>query len=282
MNNKKNIKKHMTHPKGEHGTIEYEDLSVEKAEAFEQQQAIMERIKEMGFARYVETLPNLGDAFDLEKHKPVDNLHKCVCCMDERTPYGVHSAGSGILLSDADFDQYFKKSGADSISSHTGCGAAKLYAEKMGLAGDPDAIAREWAERKAKEKGIPHVHLDVEKPFHFSRVCYYDGTGRFNYNGVQGLPAGFVVGRKFMNQDSSTAEGGVAKDIIFGHHGFGEELLTKENPFLFVAIGENIGAVNKLKKELEILTAKFGNKVAVDGFVVPKATEAVEPEQIAA
>jgi len=112
----------------EHSTTE--DHSAEKREAFEAQQTIMERIKEIGFAEYAETLPNLGDAFDLEKHKPADNLHCCICCMDERTPYGVHSAGSGILLTDADFDAYFKKSGADSISSHDGCGAAKLYAKK--------------------------------------------------------------------------------------------------------------------------------------------------------
>jgi len=48
----------------------------------------------------------MADAFDLEKHKPAPELHRCVCCMDERTPIGVHAAGSGMLLSDADFAKY--------------------------------------------------------------------------------------------------------------------------------------------------------------------------------
>jgi len=140
----------------------------------------------------------------------------------------------------------------------------------MGLQGDPDVIAREWAERKANEKGVPHVHLGVEKPFHYARVCYYDGTGRFNYKGVEGLPAGFVVGRKNMSKEASQGEGGVAKDIIFGDHGFGEGLLNTENPFMFVAVGETEQEVAKLKKELAELTGSYGDNVFVDGFVAPK------------
>ena len=210
----------------------------EKTEVFEEQQEIMRKIKEFGFAKYVETMQNLPDAFDVEKHKPGEDVHNCICCMDERTPFGLHSAGSGILLSKEEFDIYFEKSGAKAISSHTGCGAAKIFAEKMGLMGDPDTIAREWAQQKATEKGVPHVHLEVEKPFHYARVCYYDGTGKFNYAGIKGLPAGFVVGRRFMSKEASLAEGGVAKSIIFGDHGLGEELLNEENPFLFVAVGE--------------------------------------------
>lgn len=251
-------------------TIEHGGHHEEKVEAFEEQQEIMQRIKEVGFEKYAETVQDLPDAFNLEKHQASPEHTKCICCMDERTPYGIHSAGSGILLSETDFDKYFSESGANSISSHTGCGAAKLYAEKMGLAGDPDAIAREWAERKAKEKGVPHIHLEVEKPFHFARVCYYDGTGKFNYAGVEGLPAGFVVGRKFMTKESSQAEGGVAKKIIFGDHGFGEELLNDENPFLFVAVGETKEQVKELKEELKELTKEFGKNVSIDGFVAPE------------
>ena len=260
----------MTISEIEHSTIE-EHSADEKLEIFEGQQEVMNKIKEMGFANYAETLPNLPDAFDLEKHKPAENVHRCVCCMDERTPYGVHSAGSGILLSDKDFDKYFQESGSDSISSHDGCGAAKLYAKKMGLVGNPDLIAREWAEKKAKEKGVPHVHLGVERPFHFARVCYYDGTGKFNYDGINGLPEGFVVGRKYMSKDSSLAEVGVAKDIIFGDHGFGEELLNAENPFMFVAIADTEKEMAAFKKELLELTDSLGDNVVIDGFVAPKS-----------
>jgi hypothetical protein len=260
---------------GNHMQKSHGDHSAEKVEAFESQAEVMRKICEMGFARYADQLPNLPDAFNLEKHKPAEDLHRCVCCMDERTSYGVHSAGSGILLADKDFDAYFAKSGADSISSHTGCGAAKLYCEKMGLVGDPDTLAREWTERKAKEKRVPHIHLGVEKPFHYARVCYYDGTGRFNYKGVEGLPSGFVVGRKYMSKEASLAEGGVAKNIIFGDHGFGEGLLNKENPFMFVAVADTDEQMSALKDELAELVASFGAKVAIDGFVASR-TESKE------
>jgi hypothetical protein len=263
MKNKKMLKSEHEH----HG----ESHEQEKTEAFQEQQVIMDKIKEVGFAKYAEHLPNLAKAFDLEAHKPQEQLHKCVCCMDERTNFGIHAAGSGILLSDADFEKYFAEAQPDSISSHTGCGAAKLYCKKMGIEGDPDAVAREWAQRKAKEKGIAHVHLEVEKPFHYARVCYYDSTGRFNFDGVEGLPAGFVVGRKFMDKDACLAEVGVAKDIIFGDHGFGENLLDKDNPFLLVAIAETQEQLNELKNELEEKAKSMGGNVVVDGFLAPKA-----------
>lgn len=243
--------------------------SSEKVEAFEAQQGMMKKIYEVGFAEYVKDLPNLQDALDLESCKVAGNLNKCICCMDERTPYGVHSAGSGILLSDADFDKYFEASGADSISSHTGCGAAKIYAERMGLLGDPDEIAKEWAKRKAKEKGVPYTHLEVEKLFHFARVCYYDGTGRFNYKKVEGLPVGFVVGRKCMSKEASLAECGVAKNIIFGNHGFGEGLLNEKNPFMLVAVAETHEEMESLKKELSEVVG-LGHTVIIDGFVASK------------
>jgi hypothetical protein len=234
--------------------------------AFEEQQAIMQKIVEMGFAQYVKALPGLVDAFDLGKHK-AGNFVKCVCCMDERTPLGIHCAGSGILLSDEDFEKYFDWAKPDAISSHDGCGAGKLYAKKIGFKGDSDLLAKEWAEKKAKEKGITHIHLGVEKPFHFARVCYYDGTGKFNYQGVEGLPAGFVVDRKCMTKEASLAECAVAKTIIFGDHGFGN-LLNENNPFIFVAVAESEQQLTELKAELSEMAKDYGKEVLVDGFFV--------------
>jgi hypothetical protein len=247
-----------------------ENHSTEKQEAFEVQQDIMGKIMEIGFAKYAETLPNLPDAFDLEKHKAQEDCHKCVCCMDGRTPFGIHAAGSGILLEDKAFDEYFEKARPDSMSSHTGCGAAKLYCKKMGIEGDPDEVVKEWTKRKAAEKGVKYIHLEVEQPFHSERACYYDGTGKFNYKGVEGLPEGFVVGRKNMSKEASLAEAGVAKNIILGDHGFGPELLTKENPFIFVAVAKDEKQLRALKLELTKLTKDFGDSVAVDGFIAPQ------------
>ena len=82
----------------------------QKIEIFEKQQEIMKKISEVGFANYAETLPGLSGAFNLEQHKPQEQLHRCICCMDERTPCGKHLAGSGILLPEADFEKAFVRS----------------------------------------------------------------------------------------------------------------------------------------------------------------------------
>ncbi|MCX6720432.1 MAG: hypothetical protein NTW11_01355 [Candidatus Staskawiczbacteria bacterium] len=253
----------------------------EKIVAFENQQEIMGKIREDGFAEYAKTLPNMADAFDLEKNKASSELHRCICCMDGRTPCGIHSAGSGMLLSDAEFNKLFEESEADSISSHTGCGAAKIYAERNGLSGDPDEIAKQWAQEKAKELGVPYVHLEVDKPFHYERVCYYDGTGNFNYKGVKGLPPGFVVGRKFMEKGASLAEVGVAINIIFGDHGLGG-LLNEENPFVLAVVADNQKEMEELKKELEEVVKTLGKKVTINGFISPKEEEETKISRIAA
>ena len=184
-------------------TIEEEHSIDEKIEAFEAQQDDMKDIYEFSFAKHVEGLPDLHNAFDLDQHQPSEGFNRCACCMDGRTPYGIHAAGSGMLLSDENLKKFIKESGITSISSHDGCGAAKIYAEKMGLnIANSDKIAIEWAERIAKEFRLDYIHLEVIEP-HTERVCYYDGTGTFNYKGVDGLPTGFVVGRANMYKKSS-------------------------------------------------------------------------------
>jgi hypothetical protein len=191
--------------------------------------------------------------------------------MDERTPCGAHAAGSGMLLSDKDFAEYVRQVNPDSISSHTGCGAAKLYAKAKGLPVDQaDQIAKDWAREKAQKLGLKYTHLEVDKPFHYARVCYYDGTGRFNYASVKGLPAGFVVGRKNMTKEASLAEVGVAISIIFGDHGFGPKLLNEQNPFLLVAIGRTPEEARQLETELMEAAKSLGKEVMVDGFVAPE------------
>ena len=133
-----------------------------------------------------------------------------------------------------------------------------------------DEIAKEWAQQKAKELGIAYKHLEVDKPFHYARVCYYDGTGRFNYKGVEGLPSGFVVSRKNMTAQASGAEVKVAVNIIFGDHGFGKDLLNEENPFMLVAIGKDDKETELLKKELLKIAKASGKSVVVDSFTAPQ------------
>lgn len=245
----------------------------EKLEAFNREGLILKKIMELGFSRYAESLPNIKDAFDLSKHR-IGKAERCICCMDEGTPWGIHSAGSGILLSPDELDLYFKLANPDCISSHDGCGAAKIFAKRNGIAPEQaDAYAKKWAEDVANKKGIRHIHLSAEEmkrpSFHDARICYYDGTGRFNYEGVEGLPKGFVVSRRYMTPKSSLAEDGVAGAIAFDDHGY-DSLLTENEPFMFVAIGEDEQQLTVLKSEITGLNHPFGNKVIFDGFVMPK------------
>ncbi|MDD5527527.1 MAG: hypothetical protein PHO56_00945 [Patescibacteria group bacterium] len=243
-----------------------------KKEAFAEQQRIMDKIKTIGFARYAENLPRLAEAFDLKKHQ-LDDFENCVCCMDERTPYGVHSAGSGILLSEADFATYMKVVQPDAISSHDGCGAGKLYCRAHGLPEEnSDQIARDWAEQMAVKFDLPHRHITAEemgRKFHDARVCYWDATGRINNDPDSGLPEGFVISRAYMNKENCLNEVRAALDIIFGDHGFGKEFLTVENPFVIAAVAWDEQQLAEMQQELAELKHSYGDRVSFDAFIPP-------------
>jgi hypothetical protein len=124
----------------------------------------------------------------------------------------------------------------------------------------------------ARRLGLTHVHLSLEeeKPFHYARVCYYDRTGKFNYRGVEGLPAGFVVSDlNGISKESSLASVKLAMSIAFGDHG-PAGLLSEENPFILVAVANTEEQLEALKTQLTKLAESFGTKVVVDGFLSPK------------
>lgn len=256
---------------------QHEDLSVEKAEAFARQQEIMNRIKAEGFSAYAEKLPNISDAFDLSKNQK-NGFERCVCCMDEGTCHGLHAAGSLILLSDEALEDYIKTAGPDAITSHDGCGAGKLYCRKHGLPEDnSDAIARARIEEIAEKYGLAHEHIsasEMNRPeFHDARVCYYDGTGEFNYAGVEGLPKGFVVSRAFLGKETSLVETGVACNIIFGDHGLGDNL-TEDAPFVLVPLAKDPESLQQLQDELAGLPHSYGSRVMIDkGLIRPDKKE---------
>ena len=235
------------------------------------------------FADIAERILEYNDAFDLEQHKTAGEYGRCLCCMDERVGTGLHAAGSGILLPEEDFFKLCKEAGIDSLSDHVGCGAVAIFAgSEAGIKfarergidiNDTDLIGKTWSMEMAEKlteklkRKIDYTHLEPKEHDHSSaRVCYYDKTGRFN--NTNGLPKGFVVGRKYMSKDASLSEVGVAKNIMWGDHGVGPDFFTKENPFLLVAIGESSKEVEKLKKELASLA--LGETVLVTGFVAPK------------
>lgn len=263
----------------------HDDHGAEKKSAFENQQETMNKIKEFGFARYAETLPNLKDAFDLAKNKFREDLpERTVYCMDEGTPWGIHAAGSGILLSDEDFNVWFDKARPECLTDHDDCGAkelkAKMMAEKFGIGIEDARIkVKDIIKIRAEKKGVKYFYIPKEEmnrvDFHNARVCYYDGTGEFNFAGVEGLPKGFVVSRAYSGKESSVGEVGTAAAIIFGDHGYGndDKFLNEENPFIIVAIGRTPEEVEMLKSEISEFTDSehsLGKKIAIDGFLAPR------------
>ena len=113
--------------------------------------------------------------------------------------------------------------------------------------------------------------------FHHERVIYYDGTGRFDWQNVPGLPVGFVISRAYLdfNVDYAKKELAVAADIALKPHdqhghGFGE-MFAADLPLLVIPIGVD-------REQLALLTAEardvvahlphsYQGRIKVDGFV---------------
>jgi hypothetical protein len=241
---------------------QHHDHEHQKAELFLEQQHTMEQIYDKGFAAYAESI-NIADAF-----KQHDG---CMRCMDEGTPGGFHSAGSGILRKSEEVIEAFRKAGVKKITSHDGCGAAGLYAKSKGLdASKSDEYGKEWAKQLAEAMGLPYEHISFSemnrpKEFHVARIAYYDGTGNFDYQAVKELPAGFIISRGIQQTSDSVAEAQVAFNIATGDHGFGGKI-TAENPFVFVVIGKTAEEADQLASELSGLV---NEKIKIEKFVAP-------------
>jgi hypothetical protein len=220
---------------------------------WKKQSASIEAVLAQGMQVYAESLEGVDAAFDTKEHT--------LCCIDEGTPQGdMRSAGSGILMEGDDrakFIEELKRAGVKEVTSHEGCGAAALYKEKMGLTDKTvDEVAQEGARRIAEELGVPYkghiTELARPKEFHNARVIYVDGTGSFNPSVVEGLPAGFVVSRRFMTPEQARTETNIATRIAFGDHGFGKKFSAKE-PLVIVTIGGEDLSSETLREELETL-----------------------------
>lgn len=233
---------HMNHEQEHQAQLEHE---------WKRQSAKLDAILNRGMQAYTDNVEGVEAAFETGEHT--------LCCIDEGTPFGdMRSAGSGILMEGEDratFITNLKKAGVKEVTSHAGCGAAALYREKMRITDKSvDEVAQEGARRVAEELGVPYkghiIELARPKELHNARVIYFDGTGSFNPSAVDGLPAGFVVSRKFMTTEQAKSETGIAMSIAFGDHGFGKKF-SEQEPLLVVAIGAEELTTAQLLKELE-------------------------------
>ncbi|MCU0680051.1 MAG: hypothetical protein MUF50_01970, partial [Planctomycetes bacterium] len=231
------------------------DHGIDKEMLWQTKEPIFQQIEKMGFSEYANSLPEIEQAFVLKNKENATEKISC-CCIDEGTPWGKHSAGSGVLLSDEELAQFVKDSQLTSFHLHGGCGANNLYAKEHGLSVEEVENYQRARLLKLGLKEEPYIsEAEMKRPkgFHSARLSYYDGVGTFNWNNTQGLPEGFIITRNGQEKKSSLHDLSISLSIAFGDHGFGEKF-TLENPYHIVITASNQEQAQELEKEvLEIV-----------------------------
>lgn len=244
--------------------IEHELDQHEHGVDAERWQEIIEHPLQRGrtFEQYTNELSNFARAFEADT--------SCIVCIDEGTPHGLHAAGSGILMeNESAAVAMLRRSGAQGARSHKGCGAAGIYAKRIGISPEKSDVAGARRLRELCDKaGIPYFgHIEkIERPsYHNAWVCYYDGTGSFDRTLVEGLPSGFVVSRT-LHESSEVPAGEVelSVEIAFGSHGWGRKRFEESGAqFIIVPIGGKI-PLQQLEAELREIQLKYGTLVRID------------------
>ena len=231
--------------------------------------------------------PDLNQAFV----KEIDTV-VCIdegCAHKDISGHGKLSiAGGGILLPARSADErieiaarLFKEMGIKNVTSHEGCGAAKLAYGRDNPDSNPtkeqvNEYAKIWAEKVAQKMGAgvmaDHIPLaEMERPaqFHNARVLYFDAVGGFNPNKEKGLPMGFVISRRHVPGDYALEELKVAVGIAFGGHGFGE-FFNDKNQFVIIPLTSDAASLQAAEEEIKNALAGNENfsKIKIDGVVI--------------
>lgn len=248
----------------------------ERLTAWKTEKDKLDRMTVEGFQRFVDELPNIEQAFHLRD--------RCLRCIDEGIVGGVHIAGSGILMDEPQAVEAMRAARVEGIYSHAGCGAAALYAKQKGLdLSRPDEYGKQWAQEVADKLGVPYMgHIEKSQmqrspEFHHARVAYYDGTGSFDPSRAPGLPAGFVISRRFLESGYAQTEAEVAVSIATGDHGYGD-LISSDEPFYLIPVGDpedSAFSVESLSRELQQIVEKSNGRVRIMGFNRPEVSLAM-------
>ena len=206
-----------------------------------------------GFAPYINKQPNQDEIWRLP--------NTVLGCIDEGCKNtSFHLAGSGILLGLDKTAELLVNSGATEITSHDGCGAAGLYAQRENLATDnADNYGIVFAQKLAEKTGLSYRHItaqEMSRPpeFHIARLAVYDGSGNFNPAAIPGFPACFWISR-YLNPEAKE-EAAISAQIALGGHGYGN-LLTPEEPFYFIIIGHPSNPALSERNQLNELSSIF-------------------------
>lgn len=205
-------------------------------------------------------------------------------CSDGRCPHQGNEfsiAGSGILLSDEEFKVMIEQNPTiKTLTTHADCGAAKLAFAKAQENGQVPAgittaeeFAIDWATKKAAQYNLVHRHIGIDEfvdPHHHERGIVVDATGVFHPSQVQGMPNMFVSqAASFADKSYIGAEADILTGIGTGDHAFGPRI-NPENPFYILVTADKDHTKDELVKALKASTARYGDKVKVEGLVIAR------------
>lgn len=189
-------------------------------------------------------------------------------------------AGVFILASAEEQEKFAEKNKGKikEVTSHEGCGAAKIKFDAIKEAGEQLPVgvktANElgifYAKKMADILKAEYRHIKAEEmsgKLHNERAIYFDGTGKFNSGALSEMPAGFISSSPNFgfSEEYCRNELIALANIALGDHGFGEKF-NKENPFYIFVSAENEEQLEKLKEIAQRAAENFNGRVAVDGF----------------
>lgn len=227
----------------------------------------------------MESFPNLKEYF-----RELDTID----CSDGRVLDGhkIGIAGSGILLPEKDRAIFIEryKGKAKVLTAHSDCGAAAEKFRTLKPEEIPEGVtnADEYgvycAKKTSQELGAEYKFLDRDEMAsenHNEVALVLDQSGEFDSTNMEDFPAHFVctgsgIG---LSEDYMKIEMGILTGIALGHHGFGAERFTNENPFYIIVSADNSGELVHWEEVAKEAVSKFGDKVAIKGFVRPDSIE---------
>ena len=245
----------------------YEDNKVDELWEKSSQNDVVKGLKEGKNFSEILTNEQIAEAFK--------DIPCCLGCSDGRIhDHRIGRAGMGILAGVEETVASIKAkveagelpAAGFTITSHAGCGAAKIVCNKLIAEGklpantNPDDLGIKFAEdvtaslwQRGIKAGYRHIEGGEMDELHDERGVYLDGTGKLNIENVSDksgerlFPRGFIFTDLSLDRDITIAELKALCGIARGDHGFGHRF-DKENPFYIFVSAKNQKQYEDLKK----------------------------------
>ena len=226
--------------------------------------------------KIMDSLPGFKESFhDLDT----------IDCSDGRVLDGkkMGIAGSGLLLSPEERTKFVEnyKGKIKEVTTHRDCGAAALKFKSLKPEEIPEGVMSSdhygtiLGKQLADELGAKHRFLDMKEMAsknHNEIGLVLDQTGRFDSTNLESFPPHFVCSgaglgfsQEYMKSEVETLTG-----IALGHHGYGSERFTAENPFYIMVAAKNAEDQANWIAVAKEVADKFGDNVKIESFLSPE------------